>query len=203
MQKYGLLCVIFVLLTDLCTKNMKKQLAYFLACACLFWGSACSLSSTNETTVSSEDDEHNRLRCIFKRDKNKRLDNTNPFDKATKIEAITFDFDERDRTSGSIARIENGKLILNKIRYRETLNTEKKQALFETLFGLTGKDNAPSKCYNPIHILVFYEGEQAISFLEICFKCGSRYTYNANFTGFCSEKWEKLKTFFPTPKKEN
>lgn len=194
----------------------------FLACTCLLW--AC-FSDGNEgerprilpDKVAQEDEKPYDSRCIFKRDAKKRMDNMHPFNKATKIEAIEFDlrkYAEELRTQLSRTKkrpsgredepvsIENGTLFVPYVTHRAFLTEEQHQKLFETLFFNHGESSEIVKCYEPNHVLVFYEGETPFAFLELCFSCNGWRNYQTKFKDFCDEKWQTLETFFPQPMKK-
>lgn len=190
---------------------MKKLTTYlFLACACLLWVSACS--------SLSEKEENNKTSCAFKKDKDKRINNTPPFSKATKIEAISFDFDKLCKEAVSLkksmegvfepVKIENGVLFVPYILSRYTLAPKQVTSLFETLiYNHTVIYNHKivverASCYNPRDVLVFYEGDKPFAFLELCFQCRGWREYNCNFKDFCDEKWQKLASFFPKTQKK-
>jgi hypothetical protein len=177
----------------------------FLACVCLLWVSACS--------SRSEKGENNKTSCTFKKDKAKQISNTPPFSEATKIEAISFDLESyfknleirKDSTREWPVKIENGVLSVPNILNRHTLTTSQIQHLFEILVFYQGENPKVGHCYYHIsdHLLVFYEGKKPFAYLELSFRCHEQAGNNCYFGVFCDEKWEKLASFFPTPKKGN
>ncbi len=197
---------------------MKKQIAYLLACACLIW--ACYTNRSKDerprilpNKVAQEEEKPHDSHCTFKQGKNKRTDNTPPFDKTTKIEAISFNLskfydDLRAQKKGmdeieTPVKITNGVLFVPHIVNRSTLTPEQVQNLFETLFFNKGGNSDMAKCYSPNEVFVFYEGSKPFAFLELCFGCSGWRNYKTDFKDFCDQKWEGLETFFPARKKRN
>lgn len=198
---------------------MKKQLAYFLACACLFWACGNGTSPNRQSPTESkaqmmpvtlakiESKNQYESPCTFKKDAHKRLDNTFPFNKATKIEAISFDlkkFYEESKTQnnsrGVPVEIADGILFVAHVKHRYFLSPSQTQKLFETLVFNQGEDSGKMRCYEPNEVLVFYEEDEAFAFLELCFHCKHWRNYKVDFKDFCDQKWETLATFFPARK---
>jgi len=125
--------------------------------------------------------------------------------KTTRVEAITF---KRIRTreyikrmveidnGASYTQIKNNKVVLDSVTKRVDLNKQQIQRLFDVLFKYKGNHSSGAACYEPHHVLVFYEQNKIIAFLEICFTCKGTRDYGVDFTDFCDEKWEKLREFF-------
>ncbi len=193
---------------------MKKKLAYLLAYLSLC--GACAISTDKQLSVENksiitplifskvEVKNEYESPCTFKKDPHKRLDNTPPFDKATKIEAISFDLEKYTeelsvQKKGHKAPVEivNDTLFVAYVKHRYFLNPSQTQKLFETLVFNQGEDSGKMRCYEPREVLVFYQGNKPFAFLELCFSCKHWRNYKTDFKDFCDQKWETLGTFFP------
>lgn len=153
-------------------------------------------SATTNEKNNHLPEEKNISKCTFSSKIPQTLQNTFPFNKSTRVEAIHFKLDNNFDSYDSFAKIVNNQLILRNIVRRVDLNPSQIKKLFQVLYQYQGDDAEAAKCYDPEHILVFYEGQKAIAFLEICFSCHNTHQKNTDFQGFCNEKWSMLYDFF-------
>ncbi len=100
-----------------------------------------------------------------------------PFSKAKKIEVISYTSGRESWDGPDYSQyISGGKIAFSdsKIKERAELNESQKNDLYEFLF----EDDCPfyasvSKCYDPRHIVLFYDKEGNIfDYFEACLECG-------------------------------
>jgi hypothetical protein len=54
-----------------------------------------------------------------------------------------------------------------------------------------------SNCYQPHHLILFYQKKKIVAFIEICFSCYGNISKGISYSLFaCAEKYDLLKNFF-------
>lgn len=132
---------------------------------------------------------------------------TFPFSEADRIEILSFIpyvkqnlglQGEKPIEKARLSSIKDGKFDVGYIQERQEISSLQREALFEILFNQISSDpdaKVYTHCYNPHQVIVFYKGEEAIEFFEICLRCMQ---YNKLHTelDFCVNKWELLRGYF-------
>lgn len=125
-----------------------------------------------------------------------------PFNKANKIEIISYEFGYEDIEDDVNYKIVNGQLGIakDKIRDRIVLTDQQVDGLFQILYTEKCPENyAVADCYNPAHRIVFYDSKQnVIAYLELCLSCIG-YRISEKFTPttrLCDLKMKELEQFF-------
>ncbi|MCU0439390.1 MAG: hypothetical protein MUC49_15975 [Raineya sp.] len=195
---------------------MKKILITFLSIVTLFScettptkkeekqeSSATQLKAIEKDTIQKIDEqEEYNSKCSILSEMPKDSAISSLISKTTRVEAIMFKMIRNKNRAIDIlereayTQIENNKIILDSIIKRVNLDKKQIQDIFNTLFRYKGKNTQGKACYSPRHVLVFYNQNKIIAFLEICFGCKDTRSYGVEFTDFCDEKWEKLREFF-------
>lgn len=195
---------------------MKKILITFLSIVALFScettptkkkekqeNSVTQLKDIEKDTIQKIDEqEEYNSKCSILSEMPKDSEVSSLISKTTRVEAITFKrVKNRNRAKDILEResytqIKNNKIILDSIRKRVDLNKRQIPELFDVLFKYKGNPSLGARSYLPNHVLIFYEQEKIIAFLEICFVCKETRNYGVDFTDFCDEKLEKLREFF-------
>ncbi len=167
---------------------------------------SCQTKETVNQTISTpdivsvEEDEYDEgeTGCTYIQTGQKPA-NTHPFDKSDKVELVSYGTRRDSYRNDELIR--SGKFTVPEIQQRVRLNKTQRDSLFSILFKLKkirkGNVESIADCYNPRHSIVFYQGGQAIAFLEVCFECnGTRQTKELYLGEFCDEKWCILQQFF-------
>ena len=84
------------------------------------------------------------------------------------------------------------------------LSTKQKKQLFKLLhvyrvdFDNCFISTSENMCYRPHHVILFYQQNKVIDFLELCFECGGFLSSNKAFDDIlqCEEKYDLLKILF-------
>jgi hypothetical protein len=97
--------------------------------------------------------------------------------------------------------IKDNKHIIPAIQDSIILNTSQKEQLFKILHlyqVVRGNTSSTYNCYQPHHLILFYQNRQIVAFLEVCFLCyGNRASEEILENLFyCSKKYDLLKDFF-------
>jgi|GEM_PF-722119 len=123
-----------------------------------------------------------------------------PFANASRVELLRYN----DRMAwwpkmgeGDQPLLEEGKLniprdsILARMELNSLVQTEWKQALYD---GEICDENLVSYCYQPRHMLVFYEADdRVLGYIEICFSCeNGEVSDGLRPVSFCAERMELL-----------
>jgi hypothetical protein len=180
----------------------KLQLFVFLiVLSCSGREDSKARSSDNSIGSTSEEEMVFNGPCVF--EKKQQQNNTFPFNKSDKIKLVSY-YTRRDSYS-DIDLINKGKFLVDDIQQQVTLNNDQRDSLFSILYNFksvpVGLDTLQADCYNPRHAIVFYEGEAAIAFFEICFECGgTKQSKMVDFGQFCPEKQCMLQNFFKANK---
>jgi hypothetical protein len=97
--------------------------------------------------------------------------------------------------------VKDNKHIIPAIQDSIILKTSQKEQLFKILHlyqVVRGNSTTNYNCYQPHHLILFYQSKQIVAFLEVCFLCyGSSATEGILENLFsCSKKYDLLKDFF-------
>lgn len=149
-------------------------------------------SEEEQNTENTDLERKINSKCTFIGNSSEKINNTFPFNKTTRIEAIHFKPKNAFDSYKSFAEIINHKLILPDVVSRYDLSEQQIEKLFEIFYQYKGKDVDGAKCYEPEHIFVFYEQDKAIAFFEICFDCRGTREKNIKVEDLCDEKWSML-----------
>jgi hypothetical protein len=144
----------------------------------MWWGSKISLAIALVATI------------IFSSCGNSSKEGVYPFSQAERIEVISYSsrtmWDDDDRDF-----IIEGRLNLNDDKFKERveLNEEQKESLYQFLF----EEECPvfssvSKCYEPRHLILFYDKEgKLFNYFEVCLEC-SRAEAGFEHNDVCDER---------------
>ncbi|MES2486437.1 MAG: hypothetical protein V4581_10905, partial [Bacteroidota bacterium] len=131
----------------------------------------------------------------------KPLAETYPFDMASRVEVISYDFKPEDTENINNYKIVDGKLQIpsKKIIDRVVLNQKDIKELHSILYTDSCEEQSKADCYNPAHRLVFYDKKDRVfAYIELCLSCID-YRISADVVvpcGFCSAKAESLQYLF-------
>jgi hypothetical protein len=139
--------------------------------------------------------------CFYNKATDSRQ-NTFPFNKASKIEIVSFDCLFKT-SNGKLEQnqfdkiTKDNKVISERIKEQIEINQLQTDSLFAVLYDYGGLNSTQADCYNPRHCIIFYEQGKIIAYLELCLECsGYRATKGISFGSFCDEKWCKLWQYF-------
>lgn len=131
----------------------------------------------------------------------KLLQETYPFNSASKVEVISYAFTQEDTENPDNYKIANGRLAIadEKIIEKIQLNKEQVTELFDILYTDSCKEHLKADCYYPAHRLVFYNNKAKVfAYMEFCLSCID-YRLSANVAlpyGFCKAKADSLERLF-------
>ena len=131
----------------------------------------------------------------------KVLSGTYPFNSASKVEVISYNFTHEDTENPDNYKIADGRLAIatEKIIEKVDLNKEQVAKLFDILYTDSCQEHSKSDCYYPAHRLVFYnEKNEVFAYMEFCLSCID-YRLSANAAppdGFCRTKADSLESLF-------
>lgn len=131
----------------------------------------------------------------------KPLSETYPFNKAARVEVISYDFSYEDSEEIKNYKIVDGKLGIapKKIIDRIALSQEQVAKLHNILYTDSCGEELRADCYNPAHRVVFYDKKDKVfAYLELCLSCID-YRVSADVAvpkGFCHAKADSLQSLF-------
>lgn len=126
---------------------------------------------------------------------------TYPFNKAEKIEIISYDFTSEDVENPDNYKIADGRLAIAPQKIIETVRLSESQVaeVFNVLYTDSCNEQLSADCYNPAHRLVFYDkNNKVFAYIELCLSCID-YRLSANVAppeGFCRAKADSLERLF-------
>ena len=122
------------------------------------------------------------LGCKEKTETPKSLENIYPFNKAKKIEVISYPVRSSWDTNFNFSRkniISKGKLVIDSSYFKDRIVITKQQTemFFKPLILNKCKEEVDVACYDPRHLFLFYDKTGKIfEFYEICFDCLRAYS---------------------------
>jgi hypothetical protein len=150
-----------------------------------------------EEMAVEENDEETGMECLYEKLAPELTANT-PFAVSNKVEIVSYEIRQYHELKDSLIR--DGKFVVQGIKQRITLKKADQDSLFSILYDYGRIEESEwygADCYDPHHSVIFYQNNQAIAFLEICFSCeDTRQSKGFNFGTYCSEKWGMLQKFF-------
>ncbi len=108
------------------------------------------------------------------------MSKTFPFSEEDKVEVISYpvryEWDTL-RVKGDYNNflVEKRKLMSDPSHFKDRiiLDNVSKKKIFEALFVDEEVDDSPSACFDPRHAILFYNKEDIIAYMEICFHCNN------------------------------
>lgn len=198
---------------------MKKNLFVFLIIILMGCSNKSSnqnenLPKTNEVKEADEkevennktnsDEDFGEMECVYIK-ANMTRKSVYPFNKATKIEVFSCEpfIGEGSKWRINSSSINSGVFELEQYYEKISLSQLQTDSLFSILYNYQpkrlGNTFGVADCYNPRHSIVFYEGDKAIAFIELCLECSKTKTskgYVLNGDFFCNGQWCHLYRFF-------
>lgn len=159
----------------------------------------CKTNSKPNPDLEYEDikGESDEEICVLSK-LDKKFDLTFPFNSSDSVVIISYS--DYNHTVKDIEKsiLVKGRLDYDSIIQSIHLGSKQVEELFNLLYSyeLEGIREV-GMCYNPRHSIVFYNRNEPIEVLEICFEC-FRYTtaFKTDFGDFCQLKFSGLENYF-------
>ena len=115
-------------------------------------------------------------------------------DQYDKIKLISYNKHRDVYSTNNKIKVVNNTIKIPNIQYIDNLVLDKKNSkkIFNILLS-EQKECSRADCYNPRHILLFYQKNIIVGFYEFCAECGgSEQSKNINIPPICSEQGNEL-----------